>query len=202
MDFAQETDDNFIDIPDSFPGYEVSHFCIPGHYVDSVSGVLIPHGMIQERVRKMAKDILKDILDETTVTEEPTANICLDAESLTLTREQEMITIMDLLSDEKDTFDDLINISSETVMTETELNVPFYRTPVIAKTFSVSGNLHPQPNYLPILAMTQDQRMRICHRPQPFHPLLTSDHSPSNLSRRSQYIFSVSSKQSLPTSRC
>ena len=131
--------DNFVDIPDDFPGYDISHFCIPGHYLDSVTGVLIPHGLIQERVRKMAKDILKDILDETTVTDDPTANICLDAESLTLTREQEMITIMDLLSDEKDTFDDLINISSEAVTKDTQLIPPFYRTPVIANTFSLSG---------------------------------------------------------------
>ena len=131
--------DSFVDIPDDFPGYDISSFCIPGHYLDSVTGVLIPHGLIQERVRKMAKDILKDILDETTDTDDPTANICLDAESLPLTREQEMITIMDLLSDEKDTFDDLINISSEAVTKDTQLIPPFYRTPVIANTFSLSG---------------------------------------------------------------
>ena len=89
----------------------------------------------------MAKDILKDILDEKTITDDPTANICLDAESLTLTREQEMITIMDLLSDEKDNFDDLINISSETVTKDTQLIPPFYRTPVIANTFSLSGEI-------------------------------------------------------------
>ena len=142
MAFDQETCDNFVDIPDDFPGYDISHFCIPGHYLDSVTGVLIPHGLIQERIRKMAKDILKDILDETTVTEDPTANICLDAESLTLTKEQEMITIMDLLSDEKDTFDDLINISSSgTAMKNTEFNPPFFRTPVIAKTFNFSSML-------------------------------------------------------------
>ena len=136
---AQETSENFIDIPDDFPGYDSSHFCIPGHYLESITGVLIPHGLIQERVRKMAKDILKDILDETSLSEDPTANICLDAESLTLTKEQEMITIMDLLSDEKDTFDDLINISSECVMKDTEITPPFYRTPVIAKPLGFSG---------------------------------------------------------------
>ena len=132
---------NFVDIPDDFAGYDISNFCIPGHYLDSVTGVLIPHGLIQERVRKMAKDILMDILDEKTITDDPTANICLDAESLTLTREQEMITIMDLLSDEKDNFDDLINISSETVTKDTQLIPPFYRTPVIANTFSLSGEI-------------------------------------------------------------
>lgn len=140
MFFDQTTSENFVDIPDDFPGYDISHFCIPGHYLDSVTGVLIPHGLIQERIRKMAKDILKDILDETGATEDPTANICLDAEkSLTLTKEQEMITIMDLICDDKDTFDDLINISSATAMKKTEFSPPFYRTPVIAKTYNFSG---------------------------------------------------------------
>ena len=142
MYFDQTNSENFVDIPDDFPGYDISHFCIPGHYLDSVTGVLIPHGLIQERIRKMAKDILKDILDETKTraTEDPTANICLDAEkSLTLTKEQEMITIMDLICDDKDTFDDLINISSATAMKNTEFTPPFYRTPVIAKTFNFSG---------------------------------------------------------------
>ena len=141
MYFDQTTSENFVDIPDDFPGYDISHFCIPGHYLDSVTGVLIPHGLIQERIRKMAKDILKDILDETMATEDPTANICLDAEKgLTLTKEQEMITIMDLICDDKDTFDDLINISSATAMKNAEFPPPpFYRTPVIAKTFNFSG---------------------------------------------------------------
>ena len=38
-----------------------SHFS-SSHYVDAVSSVLIPHGVIQERVKKMARNILEDVL--------------------------------------------------------------------------------------------------------------------------------------------
>ena len=55
---------DIIDIPDSFNGYSTNSFCVPDHYMDSISGVLIPHGLIQERVKKIARDILKDVLDE------------------------------------------------------------------------------------------------------------------------------------------
>ena len=103
---------DIIDIPDSFNGYSTNSFCVPDHYMDSISGVLIPHGLIQERVKKIARDILKDVLDENyECAEDPSKNICLDAENLTLTKEQEEITILDLLNDDKDCFDDLLDIS-------------------------------------------------------------------------------------------
>ena len=111
---ASVSQDDFVDIPDSFQGHDKSHFCIPSHYSDSISSVLIPHGLIQERLKKMARDILKDILDENAEAVDPTRNICLDAEGLILTKEEEEKTILDLLSD--DTLDDLLNISEPTIL--------------------------------------------------------------------------------------
>ena len=103
---------DIIDIDDSFNGYSTNLFCVPDHYMDSISGVLIPHGLIQERVKKIARDILKDVLDENyACAEDPSKNICLDAENLTLTKEQEEFTILDLLSEDQNCFDDLLDIS-------------------------------------------------------------------------------------------
>ncbi|ORZ34675.1 phosphoribosyltransferase-like protein [Catenaria anguillulae PL171] len=53
-------DKNWIVIPDDFPGYPLSQFIIPSHYRDAVERVLIPHGLILDRVEKLAYDIAKD----------------------------------------------------------------------------------------------------------------------------------------------
>ena len=53
-----------IKIDDWFCGYSKELFCIPDHYMESVTTVLIPHGIIQERIRKIARDILGDILED------------------------------------------------------------------------------------------------------------------------------------------
>ena len=37
-------------------------FCIPNHYTDAVGSVLIPHGMIQDRIEKLGRDVFYDML--------------------------------------------------------------------------------------------------------------------------------------------
>lgn len=52
-----------MNIPDSFEGYSTRMFCIPKHYEDYVDKVLIPAGMIQDRIEKLAADIFHDMID-------------------------------------------------------------------------------------------------------------------------------------------
>ena len=98
---------DYVEIPDSFAGHSKDLFCIPGHYYHTISEVLIPYGLIQDRVRKIAGEILKTVLEENDMEEDPTRNICLDAESLELTKEEEEVTILDLITDDKNNFEDL-----------------------------------------------------------------------------------------------
>ena len=51
-----------ITIPDSFEGYGPKLFCLPNHYTDLVDKVLIPAGMVQDRVEKLAGHIFSDIM--------------------------------------------------------------------------------------------------------------------------------------------
>ena len=43
-------------------GYKTNLFCIPNHYTDAVGSVLIPHGMIQDRIEKLGRDVFYDML--------------------------------------------------------------------------------------------------------------------------------------------
>eukprot|EP00092_Neocalanus_flemingeri_P036442 GFUD01039680.1.p1 GENE.GFUD01039680.1~~GFUD01039680.1.p1 ORF type:complete len:402 (+),score=72.21 GFUD01039680.1:73-1278(+) len=105
--------EDFVNIKDEFLGHSKDLFCIPNHYMDSISSVLIPHGVIQERIKKIARDILKDVLKENEKTNDPTANICLN-DSL-FTNQEETEAIMDLVNDEKSTFTDLMNMAADDV---------------------------------------------------------------------------------------
>lgn len=51
-----------IDI-DANTGYDLNDFVIPTHYKDDLSRVLIPYGIIQDRVAKLAEDISKDCIN-------------------------------------------------------------------------------------------------------------------------------------------
>ncbi|EDQ89568.1 uncharacterized protein MONBRDRAFT_37026 [Monosiga brevicollis MX1] len=51
----------FVSIPDNFDGYALDSFCIPKHYEDSLERILLPHGIIMDRVAKMARDIVSDL---------------------------------------------------------------------------------------------------------------------------------------------
>uniref|UniRef100_A0A8C0Q6D6 Phosphoribosyl transferase domain containing 1 n=3 Tax=Canis lupus TaxID=9612 RepID=A0A8C0Q6D6_CANLF len=48
-------------IMDSWPGYDLDLFTYPQHYYGDLDYVLIPHGIIVDRIERLAKDILKDI---------------------------------------------------------------------------------------------------------------------------------------------
>ena len=56
--------ENCMSIPDSFEGYSTNMFCIPKHYEDYVDRVLIPVGMIQDRIEKLAADIFNDMMGQ------------------------------------------------------------------------------------------------------------------------------------------
>lgn len=49
---------NYVVIPDNFPGYSTELFCIPSHYKDAVESVFLPCGLVQDRIERMAKDIV------------------------------------------------------------------------------------------------------------------------------------------------
>ncbi|QQP52067.1 Hypoxanthine phosphoribosyltransferase [Caligus rogercresseyi] len=46
-----------LNIPDDFPGYEKELFHFPERYTDIVDKILVPHGLIRDRVYKIAADI-------------------------------------------------------------------------------------------------------------------------------------------------
>ena len=43
-----------INIPDDFEGYSKDVFCIPKHYEDSLSTVLVPEGMILVTIQSLS----------------------------------------------------------------------------------------------------------------------------------------------------
>lgn len=51
----------FITIPDDAQGYPLDFFCIPKHYEKDLSYVLLPKGLIDDRVEKLALDIKEDV---------------------------------------------------------------------------------------------------------------------------------------------
>jgi hypoxanthine phosphoribosyltransferase len=54
----------WIDVtPENF-NYSLSHFVIPQHYSLDLSSILIPHGLIMDRVERLAKLIVDDIAPE------------------------------------------------------------------------------------------------------------------------------------------
>ncbi|KAM6162725.1 phosphoribosyltransferase domain-containing protein 1 [Erethizon dorsatum] len=48
-------------IMDNWPGYDLNLFTYPQHYYDDLEYVLIPHGIVVDRIERLAKDIMKDI---------------------------------------------------------------------------------------------------------------------------------------------
>lgn len=54
----------FIKIADDFPGYSQDMFCIPKHYEDDLESVLIPSGIIQDRIERLARDIFNDLASQ------------------------------------------------------------------------------------------------------------------------------------------
>ena len=50
-----------IVIEDNYRGYPLGMFCIPKHYEKDLSHVMMPKGLIDDRVEKMALDIKEDL---------------------------------------------------------------------------------------------------------------------------------------------
>jgi len=55
---------DYISIPDDYEGYPLNVFCIPKHYEACVDRVLIPRGLIDNRIEKLAKDITDEFASE------------------------------------------------------------------------------------------------------------------------------------------
>eukprot|EP00070_Physeter_catodon_P044709 XP_028351603.1 phosphoribosyltransferase domain-containing protein 1 isoform X3 [Physeter catodon] len=50
-----------MQIMDDWPGYDLNLFTYPQHYYGDLDYVLIPHGIVVDRIERLAKDIMKDI---------------------------------------------------------------------------------------------------------------------------------------------
>jgi hypoxanthine phosphoribosyltransferase len=55
---------NFIKIEDDYKGYSTDIFCVPKHYEDDVDSVMLPFGLIHDRIERLARDIFTDLWSE------------------------------------------------------------------------------------------------------------------------------------------
>ncbi|XP_022249862.1 hypoxanthine-guanine phosphoribosyltransferase-like isoform X2 [Limulus polyphemus] len=60
-----------MELPDDYKGYDVDYFCVPHHYEDSLDSILIPSGLIQDRIEQLARDIAVEL------GKEPFAVLCV-----------------------------------------------------------------------------------------------------------------------------
>ncbi|KAI8378127.1 phosphoribosyltransferase-like protein [Choanephora cucurbitarum] len=51
---------DWIDVTVEKNHYSLDHFVIPNHYEEDVTSILIPHGVIMDRIRKLARMIVDD----------------------------------------------------------------------------------------------------------------------------------------------
>lgn len=56
--------DNYIQIETNLTPYSTKHFSIPKHYEDAIESVIIPHGLVINRIERMARDIHNCFHDE------------------------------------------------------------------------------------------------------------------------------------------
>lgn len=68
---AKKDEHGFVVISDSYEGYPLDMFCIPKHYEDDLSHIMLPKGLIDDRTEKMASDIKQDL------THEPLVCLCV-----------------------------------------------------------------------------------------------------------------------------
>ena len=54
---SEHNKDNYIKLPDSLHHYPICSFSIPKHYEDALASVIIPHGLIIDRIERLARDI-------------------------------------------------------------------------------------------------------------------------------------------------
>ncbi|EGD77954.1 hypoxanthine phosphoribosyltransferase 1 [Salpingoeca rosetta] len=50
----------FIRVPDESAAYSLDSFCIPAHYKNDLEEIVLPHGIVQDRIQRMARDIVED----------------------------------------------------------------------------------------------------------------------------------------------
>eukprot|EP01147_Barroeca_monosierra_P004114 gene4114-49_t len=54
-------------LPDSSPGYSLNSFCVPSHYMADLEEIILPHGIVQDRIQRMARDIVEDFGEQALV---------------------------------------------------------------------------------------------------------------------------------------
>ncbi|XP_043188842.1 hypoxanthine-guanine phosphoribosyltransferase-like [Amphibalanus amphitrite] len=55
------TDTHAVEIGDRWQPFDLSCFCVPKHYENDLEQVLIPHGIIQDRIERLARDIFQEL---------------------------------------------------------------------------------------------------------------------------------------------
>lgn len=53
-----------IKIEDAYRSYTLNHFCVPKHYEDDLEDIMIPWGLIQDRIERLARDIFQGVKDQ------------------------------------------------------------------------------------------------------------------------------------------
>eukprot|EP00051_Salpingoeca_urceolata_P025497 m.459237 g.459237 ORF g.459237 m.459237 type:complete len:243 (-) comp20339_c5_seq3:78-806(-) len=61
---AEEDRGTVISITDEDPGLPVSALCIPSHYANDLERIIIPHGVVIDRIEKLAQIIKEDFGEE------------------------------------------------------------------------------------------------------------------------------------------
>lgn len=55
---------NYIKITEENKSFSKNHFTIPKHYEDAIESIIIPHGLISNRIERLARDIHECFHDE------------------------------------------------------------------------------------------------------------------------------------------
>ncbi|CAI9728239.1 hypoxanthine-guanine phosphoribosyltransferase-like [Octopus vulgaris] len=53
-----------IVIKDDYAGYPLNMFCVPKHYEADLTDIMIPAGLINDRIERIARDIVQDIIPQ------------------------------------------------------------------------------------------------------------------------------------------
>ncbi|KAF2358006.1 Hypoxanthine phosphoribosyl transferase [Trinorchestia longiramus] len=56
--------ESYIKIADQYRSYTLDHFCVPKHYEDDLEDIMIPWGLIQDRIERLARDIFQSVKDQ------------------------------------------------------------------------------------------------------------------------------------------
>lgn len=61
MTRSKMTAKDCITISDDFEGYSLEMFCLPKHYEDDVESIMIPKGLICDRIERLARNICREV---------------------------------------------------------------------------------------------------------------------------------------------